>query len=67
MSDKNTALTFVQKIAAPAAQLYHAFTNAADLQEWFADAVEAEARSGGVFPSRLALSNQGVAISAGGG
>ena len=46
---QNTVLTFKQAIEAPVADIYHAFTNAAGLQEWFADVVEADARAGGRF------------------
>jgi uncharacterized protein YndB with AHSA1/START domain len=42
-------LQFSQSIDAPVAHLYHAFTNAAALQEWFADVAEADARAGGRF------------------
>ncbi|MCB9133952.1 MAG: SRPBCC domain-containing protein [Anaerolineales bacterium] len=40
-------LTFTQEIQAPPTQVYRAFTNAAALQEWFGDVVEAEPREGG--------------------
>ncbi len=42
-------LTFTQSVNAPAGQVYYAFTNAQALQEWFADAVEADGRDDGRF------------------
>ena len=48
MSAKKS-LIFSERIAAPLAQVFRAFTSSAALQSWFADFAEIDARKGGRF------------------
>jgi uncharacterized protein YndB with AHSA1/START domain len=47
MSDDDQGLTFSERIDAPAAAVYYAFTNAAALREWLCNDAQIDARAGG--------------------
>ena len=47
MSDDDQGLTFSERIDAPAAVVYYAFTNAAALREWLCNDAQLDARAGG--------------------
>ncbi len=49
MADKSTSMTFSREVAAPAAEVYRAFTTTVALREWMSDGAQCDARAGGAF------------------